>query len=506
MKKSAIILFIILIPAVLKAQQIFGVRSLSEGAYPEMRWAQKGRVDSASFTVYRAHTGSIDYNQIKTIQFISFSHDSVFYRVIDTTLTTKGLFQYFIETTSGGMPIRSEILFGHNLGYIPAPAVVNFTAHAVKEFKALQLNWKLSNTLTVKSISLFRSTSYDKDYSLIATLPAEAVSYTDNITRANEPYFYFILINDFFGYQIPSVRIHGISDYAEIPYPPQQFTAKLSGKVVTFTWKGVGSDIIGYRLYRSAGAGHKYFPVNQRIPYTGENTTVTDTITETDKSPLYYYAVSVSDGYLESNTTDTIAIDLSRFKPVSPPAEADFTLDSTGRVMLMWTSQISNPAIKGYNVYRETSEKAFEKINRNLVPVAFNFFTDESLTGYGLFRYAIEAVNDAGEKSVVRTYVDVNRPAPVIHLVISAVQTATGIELSWQPLGEISIKKLAFYRQTGESEPVLAGKADNISSKFTDTRFTPGSTALYFVVAEPMQGEPFVVNDGILVNTEKIAK
>jgi hypothetical protein len=356
-------------------------------------------------------------------------------------------------------------------------------------------------------MALFRSRDHENGYELIATLPAEAVTYTDNVERANEPWFYFLMIHDFFGYQLPSVRIHGISTFSEKPYPPQDFTAEHQGSAVQMNWRGVGNNIIGYRVYRRVNEAGRFAPVGEMIYSAGEIVSYSDTsISLPGILNLAYFSVSVSDGYLESNPTDTVFISLAGNQPVSPPAELDYAIDSAGRVMLLWTSMADNARIKGYHVYRKEDGQKATQLNKELIPYSRNFFTDEGLNAYGTFTYEVASVSSTGQLSLLRTSVRADRPAPVLHLVVSAVQTDAGVVLSWKPLLRKELKKLSIYRKTGDEAAVLVASVNDAAGMLTDNKFKPGNIQIYYVVAQMNDGTTVSVNDGIMVRTEVLTK
>ncbi len=107
------------------------------------------------------------------------------------------------------------------------------TAHPVKDHKAIRLEWELREARSLQGIAVFRSTSYEDGYELVAQLPGEAREYTDMVPRSNEPYFYFLILRDFFGYQQPG-RLSWLQSYAREPMSPVNTAVILSARA----WHG----------------------------------------------------------------------------------------------------------------------------------------------------------------------------------------------------------------------------------------------------------------------------
>jgi hypothetical protein len=57
--------------------------------------------------------------------------------------------------------------------------------------------------------------------------------------------------------------VHGISHYAEKPFPPEDFTASGSTENITLSWRKVGENIFNYRLYRRFNQTGRFFPTGE---------------------------------------------------------------------------------------------------------------------------------------------------------------------------------------------------------------------------------------------------
>lgn len=499
MKKKILIIAITLSPLLVKAQQIKGYQSSSESNMPSVTWMATELTDTLAYEVLRAPHGSERFEPIATLTNRYYTGDTLFFIMTDTTLTEKGIWQYLIRiNTPEGRTLNSELMMAHNLGYIPPPRIVNFRTSPAPGQKAISLNWELRNPETVVNLAIYKSYRFDDGYELVTTLPSTARDYTDPVARANEPWFYFILIQDYFGYQPPSVRVHGVTDYAGQPIPPQNFSATRTDNYISFTWRKVGDDIFNYRLYRRTNQTGRFFPVGDPFFIPGRHISFRDSLEITDNiTHLEYYATSLSDGYVESNPGDTVLLFFPENEAVPPPSVLDHIADASGNITLLWTA-IESGAVSGYNIYRKTEDSPFEKLNQELLPV--NTYRDNTLTTSGNIVYQVETVNRGGKPSHLRTETTVVFQPQQIKLVVSCIQTRNGLQLQWVPLETAGIEKLQIYRQKNEEDPILLTTVENSRGTYTDTQTENETSYIYTFMAAMKDGRTVMVNDGVIIN------
>jgi hypothetical protein len=497
MKKILIITTIILVPLLSKPQQVTGYQSSSRSNHPAVTWIASGLPDTIAFDVFRAPHGTQRFQQIYTWQNHFLRSDTLFLIITDTTLTEKGIWEYHVRLNlPDGRTLNSEVMMAHNMGYIPPPRIVNLETAPVADQKAITLTWELRNPETVVNQSIYRSYRFEDGYELIATVSSQTRQYTDPVSRSNEPWFYFILIKDFFGYQPPGVRVFGISEYAEQPFPPQDFSAATTGDDIAFNWRKVGDNIFNYRLYRRVNQQGWFFPVGDPFFIPGANISKTIPAGLTDETTsLEFYCTSISDGYIESSPSDTVQLYFPANVVVLPPAQVDHIVNADGTVTLLWPAR-EDGAVAGYNVYRGMGDTPFQKLNSE--PLLENIFHDQPVGVTGKIIYQVESVNIAGKPSALRTEVVVEREPMVVKLVLSCSQVRNGIQLEWAPLSLEGIKTLQIYRQKDDNEPSLLSRVENSRGTYTDSRAVAGETYIYIVMAEMNDGRVIMVNDGVI--------
>lgn len=487
---------------ILKAQAVFALNSDNNSETPRLQWYTTANIDSTNFAVYRTGIKKIDFKPISTIKGTTITKgDTLIFWVADTTLTEKGLYKYFITLPyKNDTLIRSEVLYGHNMGYFPDPQIIDFDAESNPDKKAIDLSWKLNYNFTVNTISLYRSPKYDDGYELIAQLPGNATNYTDPVNIANEAYYYYFIIHDFFGYQRPSIRFHGISKYREKPIAPKNIELTVEDKMAHLSWERLGSNIVGYRVYRKIDLDGRFMPVSNMFFTPDKLVRFTDTTSKYLKAENFqYYAVSISDGFLESNPSDTLTYHKPGEIVKSSPKQGDFVLDSLKRIKLIWTSQDSDTEVKGYNVYKISNDKT-EKLNEKLIPYHVNYYLDKTNTGKSDCDYEIETISITNTASLIRTPVKVPSQHIPQHLILAVNKTDKGISIQAVPLTDTGIKEIILLKKTaitGSPKQIAKLKPNDIM--FTDANVKSGEIYSYSAIAVYKDKSQEVVNAGVAI-------
>ncbi len=501
MKILIISILLICIPIKMNAQKIRALQSINSGAHPELRWFADKPLLETEYKVWRTNLKENKSNIVETIMMKVSRNDTMFYVVVDTTLTERALYKYYLEfITARDSILVSETLYGHNLGNLPAPAITEIYSKSALNRKAIELEWKLNYNFTVKSLALFRSRHYDDGYELIAHLPADATHYVDPVDISNEPYYYFIQIRDFFGYQLPTVRVHGICTYAEKPYPPQNFSAALEDGKVIMNWEISGGNVLYSRIYRKTGMHDQFMPIAQLgVPDKIEGEFVDESLDNFEGEEISYYVVNISDGFLKSNPSETKTIKLSADKDILAPRQLTYVFDSLQNVKLIWSSLEADPNVRGYNVYRALEDQMPLKLNSDLLHFGINYWTDSTVEPGRDYLYEIETISITNQPALVRTRVQVRTALPDVDMLITLSRVDNGIQLSWLPPSIQGIKEIHLYRQTINGEPSLIRRLPASETSFVDRNLALGTDYLYFAIAKMETGADIILNKGVVI-------
>jgi len=495
--KYSIILGIILFPTILFGQNIVVKSSINDSDMPEITWFTTGRIDTTEFKVYRSVPKEHDFVRINTIHFVREieESDTIEFIVIDTSLVDLGIYTYFIQVERDKEVVDSETAIGHNFGLVPKPRLLFFTSKALTDRKAIELSWKLVNSSTVSSMSLYRSEFYDTAYIKVAELSAEMESFIDVVPRANEPLYYFMVIHDYFGNQLPSVRSPAFATFAEKPIRPQNLKGSYSNDSIELTWQNAGANIIGYRVKRSVD-NKAFLLVNDMSANTGSKQVFVDDSPEVHAaSNIAYYVVNVSDGFVESNSSDTLSFYIAEHEKVLPPQELDCFMNTRSHVKLLWIAPDQGLVI-GYNVYIIPPSGDTVKLNAEML--VNNNFADTLYRSEGKYTYLVESVGFMNKISKNTISTTIIHYSPKNHVILDLKRLNDGIRISWKRSLDEHISSLKLYRQHGDNKAevlnLYTNKTDVI---YDDTNLLRGYTYHYSLVATLLDGSQLIVNKGV---------
>ncbi len=495
--KTTYFICLFLFPSILFGQAIVLDKSISDSDFPEITWRTTGNIDTLEFQVFRAGVDESAFAPIHTIQFVEAinSGDTTAFVVIDTTLTTKGLYLYYIEVMRNKQAVKSETAHGHNFGLLPKPQLTSFKATPLEDRKAVRLDWTFNYRETINSMSLYRSSSYDSSYVKVAELDADMTSFEDVIPVANEPWFYYMVVHDYFGNLLPSVRIPAFATFAEKPFRPNNIHGVFKNDSIILDWTNPATNSVGFRVYRSI-EGKQFRLMNEMNQSLAGEEVFFDSSPEIKSATrLEYFVRNVSDGFLESNSSDTMSFYIPEHEKVLPPAELDFITGQNANIKLLWTPPAEGKTL-GYNVYMTTPLGETQKLNTEILRQ--NHFVDSVFRAEGKYLYSIESVGYANMVSERRINTTVNHYPPNIHVIVDLKKRLDGLEISWkQPLSN-HITKVVLYKKSDQNPPVLIksfpSKEDVV---YLDTKVSSGNTYLYTLVAVMADSSEVVLNDGV---------
>lgn len=500
MKNNSILFIIIIFSTQVYCQNLRVYKVENLGNSPKIEWYQTGKdINSKDISIWRTSLSENSFDSIQTINYVNRQKkDTLLYTIIDTTLTKKAIYKYFIRLKEIDKKSNaSDIAITHNMGNIASPKVVLFNVTSSKTKKAIELNWELNNDFSVRTLSIFRSSHHEKGFVKIAELGKDETSYIDNVSLSNHNYFYFIQIADYFGYQYPSPATPGFCTFKQKPLSPKNLEIKKTNNEVELSWKNLESSLSGYKVYRSIGK-EDFKPLHVMQTSNKLNETFVDKLPTKvkDYNNIRYYVVNTGDSYLDSNTSDTLSVFIEHnIKPV-PPKEFDAVKQENNQVKLLWSLPNQHEII-GYNVY--LVKPKLQKLNTEIIPRLQNYFLDENMRQSGQYQYAIESVNNLNQISSYRTKTSTSILSPYFHLVVDTQATKETFQLQWKQLNTKLINNIKLYRQEEEQTPKLLKQFENVDTTYTDNQLIKDRAYFYSFYAELVNGENVLLNDRIAI-------
>lgn len=498
MKKLIILVSIIILPCTIFSQSIVLEKCISEGNFPEIYWFTTSSLDSADFQVFRKGAEDGDFSEIYTLHWADTSRlgDTTAFVVIDTTITNKGLFHYYIVGGVGGGEIVSNVGNGHSFGWLPKPQLNSFKGTPTKDRKAINLEWDFNYHKTINYISIYRSSDYDTGYEKIVELDNEETSYIDHVPMANEPWFYYMIIHDYYGDQLPSVRIPAFATYKEKSMSPFNLTDRISNDSVYIDWENVGTNIIGYRVYRSIDKspfylmGEMVYNIESTSRFVDADPLIKDAI------HLEYYVLNVSDGFLESIPSDTVNYYRVENEKVLPPKTLDRIINSDRTVKLLWEPPDEGMTL-GYNVYITDPDGSKNKLNEKLLTV--NHFSDTIFRSAGKYIYSVEGVGYENRLSDLLASTVVIKYPFKSNVILVLTRVDEGIKISWSHPNEKHLNKIILYKKPDANEKsVVLGEFSSIEDiEYIDKEVENRQLYQYFLEGVLIDGSKITLNKGV---------
>lgn len=230
-----------------------------------------GAVTGATqYDLYRAKTTAAKDFQVVTTGLTGLGYE-------DSSIDpTKTYFYYYLPKNAGGIDMApSDVSAGVNVSIAPlAPTGLNAE---VVGLASVNLEW--ITTPTAENYEVFRSTTSGGPYSLIGSVVAPSVTYSDNTVVGGNSYFYVIQA-------INSSDVHSVNSSevgVRVETGPTGVAAANTPGGVNVTWNVVGGAS-QYQVRRSDWSGGPYGLIG-----TTAGTSLVDTSTSPQQN--YYYVV-----------------------------------------------------------------------------------------------------------------------------------------------------------------------------------------------------------------------
>jgi hypothetical protein len=232
--------------------------------------------------------------------------------------------------------------------------IARLSAVADKEKRGATLSWEATTDLHIHGYNVYRSKDYDKDYELVASVPEGTTTWFDYDIDPAEAYFYFVTMDNGFGYSIPSARVPVILEgIRPNSFAPQDVAISLNENLVTLTFRSVSPDVKSYQIFRAEGyTGQLSLIASFTAPEpVGSEVTFVDTLARSATPQTYSYAVAdVNSSYNISPLSERVSIQYSGgMLPIPSRVRAQLRNDG---IMVVWddVSTQNSFVISNYDV------------------------------------------------------------------------------------------------------------------------------------------------------------
>jgi len=355
-----------------------------------------------------------------------------------------------------------------------------------KEMLGVNLTWRLSETRSIKSIDIYRSSSFDKGFEKITSCPATDTVFTDLHVEPDKFYYYYLRANEMHGTTfIESSKFFDVGKDPLQPNRPVIDYAKTIPNGIELKISVSDINLAGVRVYRKQNYKDTFMPVSDLIKLKSGSIVWADTSAGlTGNQSFMYVAKTENTSYIQSEFSKE-AIGSSGKSNLPREVTRLKAYEENRKVNLNWDDLMTdNIAIKGYIVYRR------EKPNGKFKPVYIkdsislsNMFVDSLAMPGKLYEYGVRTFDNFGGVSKNLSITGIQTS----NVVVDAPDglNATVIEgkalLGWNTLLSNDLQKVKIYRYQRGKKPVVLATLTNKESEYTDSTIKKGELYFYYI-------------------------
>ncbi|MGZ3769869.1 MAG: fibronectin type III domain-containing protein [Bdellovibrio sp.] len=398
----------------------------------------------------------------------------------DTSLTASTSYYYRVTVSnlSGSSP-ASSVISVTTPGF--APSAPTSLATAVVSSSQINLTW-VDNSADETSFVVERSSSSGGTFTAIATLAANATSYSNTGLTASTTYYYRVHAVNSGGNSANSNTASATTQAAvtTAPVAPSSLAATVaSSSQINLSWTDNSNNESGFKVERGTSSAG---------PFTLITTTAANASSYSDASlaasTTYYYRIAATNAVGTSSYTAVVSATTQAPAATVPAAPSGLgaTAASATQINLSWVDNSNNES--GFKVERAASSSGpFSLIFTSAAGVTS--YSDTGLSSATTYYYRVYSYNSAGNSaatSVANATTSASVPATPSALAATAA-SATQINLSWT---DNSSNETGFKveRATAAAGPfsLLSTLGANVVS-YSDTTGSAATTYYYRVYA-----------------------
>lgn len=429
-----------------------------------LRWKMRGNPNAEGFVVYRRIALKDEYRKINTDGgFVNINKEWMLI-VTDTSTTPLSMYEYKVAAIdkAGNEGPMSVAVKARTRGEEVLPYFVYFNGKSNND-GAVSLQWKLLLPQLARSINIYRSKSFDKDFALIGRAAVNDTVYTDQTIEPNENQYYRLEVLMDEGSRTSSVvSVLGKSS-GKIPVPQITEAYYKDGKVV-LKWIPLAGMVYGYYIYQQMAIGSESLQISHLIS-PDSNLFMYQPLITGDRYTHYYSVRAVAKDYSLSDPSMPMEVMIRGASKVAVPTGLQSRI-SEGKALITWDDLFSaNDNIAGFTLLRKAEgEKNFVKTAMDTLDPRRTIYEDSNIKPGNQYTYRLEVRDYYGASAFAETNLDYPEItiAPPQQLILSI--SPGGVHLSWgSTFQEISAVKVYGYT-TGTKPAMLATLKKDVTS------------------------------------------
>ena len=396
-------------------------------------------------------------------------------------------------------------VYTYAVSNIPEQNVARITALRIRPVTgrhAFRLRWQLSDPRLVQSVALYRSETFTGPYTLAGHYSSKDTATTDDITVANELYFYYLELTDVFGNKRQSIKAHAVYDGHHVPTAPINVTAASTPAGVRLQWQTVDRYTRGFYVSRRQGLDGDFRQVSAFLPATNNAGIFTDS-SRLDPAYTYYYTVHAeSDTYDKGPVSAAVSIRPAPTSSLLKPPIDVHAIFRNGKVQLAWEAlHLQDNATVGYQVYRrKTGDTDFQALTRG--PLYQNHFIDSTGLNNVSYQYAVTATDGTGQESLksIPATIDLQSKFVTTPEKLGFERLTSSIRVKWTSIDAQRVRAIKLYRAQEDGTFKLLATLKGDSRFYLDAAVTKGTLYSYRLVTVGQEGAESNPTTPLLVN------
>jgi len=452
-----------------------------------IKWKVKGEASAYGFRVYRRNSlkGAYETHRVKG-GFTQIKKEW-FLVVNDTDVTPLAMYEYQAVALdkSGNEGQRSAPVKARGRAEDVLPYFTSTHGHSEADGEVV-ISWQLQMKAMARSINIYRSAHFDKDFNLVGRAAAEDTVFTDQTVTPNENQYYQLeVLMDEGSRKSPVISVLGKSNLK--PEPPQITSIVSKNGLVTLQWTPQAGQINGYYIYSLPSIGAEPLQVSHMIAPDSSIFTYKAT-TNGNQYAVYYTMKTVGADYALSDAALPVEVMLNGLSKIEAPAH--FEANATNeKIILTWDEQFSaNDNIAGYTLFRKSKGQGFSQLMMDSLDPRRSIFEDILPTTAIEYTYRIVVRDYFGasafaETTIITPGINIIPPEKVI-----LSQMGSGILLSWgstlQP-----IQNVVIYGYPSGQKPAKLQELEANETSWFHAQPSKGRVWNYFICYKDKNGK-----------------
>ncbi len=343
-----------------------------ESSVLEISWNE---VKSASgYEVYCQNLTTKSYEKVATVE----GQKTTSYRHRGRKKGTEYSYKvkaFIRQNNSIGYGDESSAKSGWSIGKTTIKKIVS------KTDGTLEISWKKIND--VYRYQVYRSTTQNGTYTLLATIKSDKTKYKDTTAKKGKKYYYKIRtvnrVNGKNGYGSYSAVVYGVA----LARPVITYVKSNSTTSLGVRWNKI-LDADGYYVYRSTKKNGSY----KKIATIGKGKTISYTDKKRKAGTTYYYQIQP---YNKKGTTVGLgATSKAVGGKTLPKASLQKVVSKSGSSLKLSWKKVTGAT--GYEIARSTSKNGTYKVVKTIKSATTVSYTDKKLKTGKTYYYKVRAI------------------------------------------------------------------------------------------------------------------